>query len=122
MHPGTRQTWHASHPARPPCAAVVSVAVVVVFLLAWALFARRALRDHRLLPHCRYKESHIFVRVQLRCLGPVQVSGAGGQGGAPPAGCGSPPHCSLLAMQCTIVEPAAPRLHAVPRVGVLCTL
>lgn len=60
--------------------AVLSMLIVTLFLFTWALFGRRALRDHRLLPHCRYKESHIFVRVQLRCVGPVQVGRRAGLG------------------------------------------
>ncbi|PSC72141.1 alpha beta-hydrolase [Micractinium conductrix] len=54
--------------------AAASFVTIALFTLAWGWVARRALRDHNNLPFSRYKATHIFVRVQVRVLGPVQVA------------------------------------------------
>ncbi|KAI7842946.1 hypothetical protein COHA_003453 [Chlorella ohadii] len=62
---------------KPPLAeagAIVSLVVVVLFLFIWWWYARKALIDHRSLPYSRYKDTQIFVRVQLRTIGPVQFA------------------------------------------------
>lgn len=43
--------------ASPPClpTAVISFVTVLAFLIVWTRMAHRALKDHKQLPHCRYR-------------------------------------------------------------------
>ncbi|KAL4859424.1 L-2-hydroxyglutarate dehydrogenase [Chlorella vulgaris] len=55
-------------------AAILSFVAVLAFVAVWIQMARRALGDHKLLPYCRYKDTSIFIRVQMRIVGPVQAA------------------------------------------------
>ncbi|KAL4441188.1 hypothetical protein ABPG77_011425, partial [Micractinium sp. CCAP 211/92] len=47
-----------------------NLAVVVIY----GLVLRRALKDHKQLPFCRYRATNIFIRVQARVVAPVQLA------------------------------------------------
>eukprot|EP00887_Chlorella_sp_A99_P000326 scaffold13.g326.t1 len=54
--------------------AILAFVANLVVAVWYLLVARRALIDHKALPFCRYRATHIFVRVQARVLAPVQVA------------------------------------------------
>lgn len=53
---------------------VVSFLLILGLVLTWVLMARKALRDHAELPYNRYKQTHLYVRVQQRVITPVMTA------------------------------------------------
>ncbi|PRW44314.1 alpha beta-hydrolase isoform B [Chlorella sorokiniana] len=61
-------------PSTQVAGASLGVALLFVFAAGTIWLSRKATRDHRELPFVRYRDTHIFIRIQARVVAPVIVS------------------------------------------------
>ncbi|KAL4452204.1 hypothetical protein ABPG75_007866 [Micractinium tetrahymenae] len=52
----------------------IAFAANLLVVIIYGLVLRRALKDHKQLPFCRYRATNIFIRAQARVVAPVQLA------------------------------------------------